>query len=82
MINISEFLVYPSFYSLVITGIILLIIFILCVKNYYSIFHLDSYKLITLLCVIAAAVGVHGVLHALFETRQKPNLDLSSFIVL
>ena len=74
MINISEFLLYPSFYSLVITGIILVIVFILFVKNFK---HLDSYKMITLLCLISLTIGVHGILHALFETKQKPNLDLN-----
>lgn len=80
MINISEFLLYPSFYSLVITGIIFLIVFILFVKNFKLLLHLDSYKLITLLCVISIAIGNHGLLHALFEIKQKPNLDMSYFV--
>ena len=77
MINISEFLLYPSFYSLIITGIILVIVFILFLKTFKN---LENFKLITLLCLIAITIGVHGILHALFETKQKPNLDLSSLL--
>lgn len=77
MINISEFLLYPSFYSLIITGVILVIVFILFLKTFKN---LDNFKMITLLCLIAITIGVHGILHALFETKQKPNLDLSSLL--
>ena len=79
MINISEFLLYPSFYSLAFSGIILLLVFVLFFKNYKTIVNLSIYQLISLLCVIAIAIGNHGLLHALFETRKKPNLDISSF---
>lgn len=80
MASLRDFLVYPSFYSLVLTGIILLIIFILLLKNFKSIIHINSYRLIVLLSTLAIAIGNHGVLHALFETKgQKPNLDLTTF---
>ena len=78
MVSFKDFLIYPSFYSLAFSGIILLIVFILFLKNYKTIVNLSIYQLISLLCVIAIAIGNHGLLHALFETRKKPNLDLSS----
>jgi uncharacterized membrane protein HdeD (DUF308 family) len=78
MTNISEYLLFPSFYSLAITGIILLVVFILFGKNFKQIWNLEIYRLISLLCVIAIAVGNHGILHALFETKTKPNLDLTT----
>ena len=79
MATLRDFLVYPSFYSLMLTGFILLSIFILLFKNFLSILNLNSYKLISLLCVIAIAVGNHGILHGLFETREKkPNLDMNT----
>ena len=80
MVRISEFLLYPSFYSLVITGIILIFIAVLFVKNFKKLLKLDSYKFISLLCVMAVSIGNHGLLHALFEigSKPKPNLDLTT----
>jgi len=79
MATLRDFLVYPSFYSLVLTGLILLIVFVLFVKNFKSIMDIDSYRIISLLCVIAIAVGNHGILHALFETKsKKPNFDMTT----
>ena len=78
MTNISEYLLFPSFYSLAITAIILLVVFILFLKNFKQLWNLDIYRLISLLCVITIALGNHGILHALFETKTKPNLDLSA----
>jgi hypothetical protein len=40
---------------------------------------MESSKLISLLAVIAIAIGNHGILHGLFETRSKPNLDMNIF---
>lgn len=79
MAKLRDFLVYPSFYSLILTGLILLFVFILFFKNFKSIMAIDSYRIISLLCVIAIAIGNHGILHALFETKgQKPNFDLTT----
>lgn len=80
MATLRDFLVYPSFYSLILTGLILLFVFILFFKNFNSIMSMNSYHIISVLCVIAIAVGNHGILHALFETKgQKPNFDLTTF---
>jgi hypothetical protein len=79
MASISDFLIYPSFYSLVITGLLILIILILFFKNFRSISNMESNKLISLLAIIAIVIGNHGILHGLFETRSKPNLDMNTF---
>jgi uncharacterized membrane protein HdeD (DUF308 family) len=78
MTNISEYLLFPTFYSLAITGIILIVVFILFLKNFKQLWNLEIYRFISLLCVIAIAVGNHGILHALFETKTKPNLDFTT----
>ena len=62
---------FPSFYSLTATSIIILIIAILIITNFKQILKLGFYKQITMLAVIAIAVGNHGLLHALFEP-DKP----------
>jgi len=80
MATLHDFLVYPSFYSLAINSFILFVIFILFFKNFRSICKMNSYKIISLLCVMSIAVGSHGLLHALFETKdKKPNLDMNLF---
>lgn len=67
--------VFPSFYSLAITGILILLITILVIRNFKQILNLDFYKQISMLAVIAIAVGNHGLLHALFEPN-KPTILL------
>jgi hypothetical protein len=67
--------VFPSFYSLAITSILILLIAILVISNFKQILKLDFYKQISMLAVIAIAVGNHGLLHALFEPA-KPTILL------
>jgi hypothetical protein len=67
--------VFPSFYSLVITGILVILIAILVIKNFKQILNLDFYKQISMMAIIAIAVGNHGLLHALFEPN-KPTILL------
>jgi uncharacterized membrane protein HdeD (DUF308 family) len=67
--------VFPSFYSLVITGILVILIAILVIRNFKQILNLDFYKQISMMAIIAIAVGNHGLLHALFEPN-KPTILL------
>ena len=71
----NNVLIFPSFYSLLITGVLLLVIFFMVIKHFNQLLQLDIYKKISLLCVITIAVGNHGLLHALFEPN-KPNIIL------
>ena len=71
----NNVLIFPSFYSLVTTGVLLLVIFFMVIKHFNQLLQLDIYKKISLLCVIAIAIGNHGLLHALFEPN-KPHIIL------
>lgn len=53
----------PSFYALVSTGFLLLIIFITIIKNFTQTKNQSPNNLITLLALITIALGVHGLLH-------------------
>lgn len=53
----------PSYYALVLTGFLLLIIFITTIKNFKQIKTQTPISLITILAVITIALGVHGLLH-------------------
>jgi hypothetical protein len=66
---------YPSFYSLAITGILIFLIALLIITNFTQILKLGFYKQISMMAVIAIAVGNHGLLHALFEPT-KPSILL------
>jgi phosphoglycerol transferase MdoB-like AlkP superfamily enzyme len=80
MATLRDFLEYPSFYSLVISSFILLVIFILFFKSFNTIWQMKNYKIISLLCVMSIAVGSHGLLYGLFETAdKKPNLVMKLF---
>ena len=71
----ANVLIFPSFYSLAITGILLVIISILIIKNFKQILKIGPEKQISMLAVIAIAVGNHGLLHGLFEPN-KPQILL------
>lgn len=63
----------PSFYALVSTGFLLLIIFITIIKNFTQIKNQSPNNLITLLALITIALGVHGLLHLGLEYVYKYN---------
>jgi hypothetical protein len=50
----------PSFISLCVTGILILIIIIMMIYNYNKI---SSIKLISLLTLLTIAIGIHGLQH-------------------
>lgn len=53
----------PSLYAHVITGILLLVAFILLLQNYRFIKSIDKYRLILLVLLFSIATGVHGISH-------------------
>lgn len=53
----------PSLYAHIINGILLLVAFILLLKNYNSIKNIDKYKLIVLVLLFSIAAGIHGLSH-------------------
>ena len=67
-------LLFPSFYSLVITNILILIIAFLFIKNYKKIINMGFYKQISMLCIMTIAFGNNGLLHALFEPTKPQSL--------
>ncbi len=53
----------PSFYSLLITGILTLWILIIVYKSYKSLKKLTPEKLIHVIACIGLLIGVHGLIH-------------------
>ena len=57
----------PSMNGLLFTGILLLIILIIFVKNYRQFLKLNYYKQISLLSLLTLAIGIHSILHLGYE---------------
>jgi hypothetical protein len=63
----------PSINSLFVTGLFMFFIFIILIMNYKQIKNLDSYRKLSILSLIAIAIGVHGLLHLGTETVYNFN---------
>ena len=70
---LSDYLIAPSLNALFFTGLILLFIIILLVKNYSAIMLLNYYKQIMLLSSLTIAVGSHGLMHLGVEKQYNFN---------
>ena len=70
---LADYLIAPSLNALFVTGLVLLSIIILMVKNYSSIMRLNYYQKIMLLSSLTIAVGSHGLMHLGVEERYNFN---------
>ncbi len=68
-----NFPITPSFFSLVITGILILFIFVLLFKHFNQIIQLKYYEQMVLLCLISIAIGIHGNIHLGLENSYNFN---------
>jgi hypothetical protein len=60
---VGDILIAPSFNSLFITGIIILFIFFIFIKNIKKIYNLNYYSQLNILELIGIIIGVHGLIH-------------------
>jgi hypothetical protein len=70
---LADYLIAPSLNALFVTGLIILSIIILLVKNYSSIMSLNYYQKVILLSSLSIAVATHGLVHLGVETRYNFN---------
>ncbi len=69
----GDYFIAPSVTSLIITGLFLMVIFIIFIKNFKKIMNLNYYPLLILLSTITIAIGIHGILHSSAEINYKFN---------
>ena len=70
----------PSFFSLVINGILVFILYLIIIFNFRSLIKTDDYlKLIPIIGTMAIAVGIHGILHLGLEQAYNFNPYLYAF---
>ncbi len=70
---LSDYLIAPSLNSLFFTGILLLWMVIIFLRNFNKIIHLNYFKQLTLLYLMTAAFGIHGLIHLGAETNYNFN---------
>ena len=63
----------PSFYSLVFTGFLILLIMLIAFSNINRLNHLTPEKLIKILSLIGILVGIHGLQHLGLEVAYNYN---------
>jgi hypothetical protein len=68
-----DYLIAPSLNALFVTGLIILSIIILLVKNYSSFMRLNYYQKIILLSSLSIAFATHGLVHLGVEQRYNFN---------
>ena len=65
---LSYLIMAPSMNGLLLTGVILLIIFIIFAKNYSQFIKLNYHQQIAILSLLSLAIGIHSILHLGAET--------------
>lgn len=63
----------PSFNTLIVTGLLMLLILGVIINNYKLFMSLDIYRKLNLLALITIAIGVHGLLHLGLEVNYGFN---------
>jgi hypothetical protein len=63
----------PSVNSLLITGLLLLVVLIILMRNFRNFVSLDFYKKMSLISLIIIAIGIHGLIHLGVETNYGLN---------
>jgi len=70
---LSNYLIAPSLSSLFFTGIFILFIFIIFIKNFNKFLKLPYYYKLIILSIISIAIGIHGLIHLGVETSYGFN---------
>jgi hypothetical protein len=70
---LSDYLIAPSLNSLFVTGLILLFILVIIIKNFKEIIKFTTYQKVSLLCILSIAIGSHGLIHLGVEKQYGFN---------
>ena len=70
---LSDYLIAPSLNSVFFTGIIILFVFVIFIKNFSKFLKLAYYDKLILLCSMSIAIGMHGMIHLGVETNYGFN---------
>ena len=71
--RLADIFIAPSINSLFFTGILLLAIFVIFIRNFNKIYNLNYYEQLILLSSLTIAIGMHGMVHLGAETNYGFN---------
>ncbi len=71
--RLRDIFIAPSINSLFVTGLLLLSVFIIFLRNFNKIYNLNYYQQIILFSTISIAIGIHGLIHLGAETNYGFN---------
>ncbi len=71
--RLRDIFIAPSINSLFVTGLLLLFVFIIFLRNFNKIYNLNYYQQIILFSTISIAIGIHGLIHLGAETNYGFN---------
>ena len=60
---LTSILIAPSMNGLILTGLFMLIIFMIFIKNYSKFLKLNLYQQIVIFCLLILVIGVHSILN-------------------
>ena len=69
----SLYVLAPSFFCLVVNGILLFILLLMVIFNFRSFIKTDYIKLLPIIGTVAIAIGMHGMLHLGLEQAYNYN---------
>jgi hypothetical protein len=70
---LSDYLIAPSLNSLFVTGLLLLMILIIVVRNFNDVKKFTTFQKISILCILTIAIGSHGLIHLGVEKQYGFN---------
>lgn len=71
--RLADIFIAPSINSLFFTGLLLLAIFVIFIRNFNKIYNLNYYEQLILLSSLTIATGMHGMVHLGAETNYGFN---------
>jgi uncharacterized membrane protein HdeD (DUF308 family) len=63
----------PSFYALIINGLLILVLGVLLIRNFFIIKYQKPFNQMVLLSLIAMTIALHGILHLGLEKQYGYN---------
>jgi hypothetical protein len=64
---LTSLLIAPSMNGLILTGLFMLIIFMIFIKNYNNFLKLNYYQQIVILSLLSLVIGIHSLIHLAAE---------------
>lgn len=68
-----HYVISPSFIALLITGLLILSVLIILIRNYREVSRTNTMELVGFICILSITIGSHGLLHLGLEDSHSFN---------